>query len=107
MYKGSERRIKQKLRVKTNRKECNCWFDKNRRLKEQGYTISDACKTLEITEENKLKPTFGLPLVRTDGKRLKRSDANMITISYCPFCGEKLDKEPFSPLPGKESDNLE
>lgn len=68
---------------------CNCWHEKDNKLREMGYKISDACAMLQIKNLN-LTSKFGLPLQRTDGAKLKRDDPRMITMSHCPFCGAKL-----------------
>lgn len=68
---------------------CNCWHDKDNKLREMGYKIADACAMLQIKDLS-LTAKYGLPLARTDGKKLKRGDPTMITISFCPFCGERL-----------------
>ena len=73
----------------TETKTCNCWHEKDNKLREMGYKISDACSMLQIKDLN-LTAKFGLPLQRTDGGKLKRDDAKMITISHCPFCGVAL-----------------
>ena len=69
--------------------KCNCLHEKDDRLREKGYKISDACLML-VLADNKLTAQYGLPLQRTKGERMKRDDPRMITISHCPFCGKKL-----------------
>jgi hypothetical protein len=65
---------------------CNCWHEKDNKLREMGYKLSDACAMLQIKDLS-LTAKYGLPLQRTDGAKLKRDDPKMITISHCPFCG--------------------
>ena len=69
-------------------KPCTCWEDRNTALREKGFTISHTCSQFIITQ-TALKTQFGLPLQKAGGTRLKRSDPQMITISHCPFCGQK------------------
>ena len=68
---------------------CNCWSEKDRKLREKGYKISDACAMLQI-KDLKITAKFGLPLQRTDGAKLKPDDPRMILLSHCPFCGGGL-----------------
>lgn len=68
---------------------CNCWHEKDNKLREMGYKISDACAMLQLKDLS-LTAKYGLPLQRTDGKKLQRGDPTMITISFCPFCGRRL-----------------
>jgi len=68
---------------------CNCWHEKDNKLREMGYKIADACAMFQIINLS-LTAKFGLPLERTDGKKPKRGDPRMITISFCPFCGRRL-----------------
>jgi hypothetical protein len=70
-------------------KTCNCWDEKDSKLREMGYKISDSCAMLQIKDLN-LTAKFGLPLQRINGGKLKRDDPQMITISHCPFCGVAL-----------------
>lgn len=71
------------------RASCKCWHEKDSKIREMGFKISDDCSALQI-EELSLIGVFGLPLQRTDGKKLKKDDPKMIYISHCPFCGQKL-----------------
>ena len=71
---------------------CDCWNEKDNKLREMGYKIADACSMLQIKDLD-LTAKYGLPLQRTDGKKLSRSNAKMIIISFCPFCGKALDPQ--------------
>lgn len=72
---------------------CSCWSETNARLKEKGYKLSDACSMLKVTDELGLHATRGIPLEKADGSKLKRTDAKMLEVSYCCFCGEKYPDE--------------
>lgn len=72
---------------------CSCWSETNARLKEKGYKLSDACSMLKVTDELGLHATRGIPLEKADGSKLKRTDAKMLEVSYCCFCGKKYPDE--------------
>lgn len=48
---------------------------------------------LKVTDELGLHATRGIPLEKADGSKLKRTDAKMLEVSYCCFCGEKYPDE--------------
>jgi len=73
-----------------NNQDCNCWQEKNRGLQERGYKIADICTTLKV-DDLTLRAVHGFPLQRADGGKLKRNDPNLISISYCPFCGKPIE----------------
>lgn len=48
---------------------------------------------LKVTDELGLHATRGIPLEKADGSKLKRTDAKMLEVSYCCFCGKKYPDE--------------
>ena len=72
---------------------CSCWSETNARLKEKGYKLSDACSMLKVTDDLGLHATRGIPLEKADGSKPKRTDARMLEVSYCCFCGKKYPDE--------------
>ena len=69
---------------------CDCWFKKSKELEAKaGFKLADVCTMFTVTDELGLHATHGIPLERADGKKLKRDDARMLQMSFCPFCGEK------------------
>lgn len=73
--------------------KCDCWQTRDDGLREKfGLKVADTCSALLINEGTlDLRGIYCLPLERVDGKKLKRSDPKFIEISFCPFCGNKLD----------------
>ena len=69
---------------------CICWEKTNDALRDKGFRLSDSLTALSGLN---LRLVHILPLQRLDGKKLKRSDAQSITMSHCPFCGAKWEKE--------------
>jgi hypothetical protein len=72
-------------------KTCNCWNEKDDGLRKLGLKLSNACSMLELVEATlDIRGVYGLPLQRTDGKKLRSDDPKLLQISYCPFCGTQL-----------------
>ena len=76
----------------TTTKPCDCWGNRSARLKEMGFEFSPELQAFEIVKMNglELKHTLQLPLVRTDGKKLRSTDPRSVQMAHCPFCGAKL-----------------
>lgn len=71
---------------------CNCYEQIREKLKAQGLAISDKCKAMRITDL-KLSARLCFPLQSADGKKLKRGEPKFMFLSFCPFCGEKYERE--------------
>ncbi len=71
-------------------KDCNCWEEMNEKLHEKGFVLSRKLLSLATDEKMNMRVVKHLPIERTDGKRLKRTDPQTVLMSYCPFCGSKL-----------------
>lgn len=71
---------------------CTCWADMNEKLAEKGFRLSPVLSAISVGRTDlDLSVSRHLPLVRTDGFKLKRSDPQNVAISHCPWCGMKLD----------------
>lgn len=74
---------------------CKCWKTRDDTLRQRyGLKVADVCSALLLDDATlSLRGAYCLPLERVDGKKLKRSDPKFIEITYCPFCGKKLNDE--------------
>lgn len=70
---------------------CSCLNEKRAALKAKGFNFAHGCTSLVISRDTlDLSEVWGMPLMRDDGKHLKRTDPDMIQISHCPFCGKSM-----------------
>lgn len=60
-------------------------------LSDRGYKLSDSLSVLTVGAKLGLSIIHVLPLQRLDGKKLGRNDPKTLMMSFCPFCGTKLE----------------
>lgn len=76
---------------------CICWEMISEEQKKIGLKFDPRCTALTMVTKGegdnlsmKLRVRHGIPLVRTDGSRRKRTDPVFVMIKFCPFCGTEL-----------------
>lgn len=69
---------------------CGCWEKMNKAVAGNGMKLSDKGTGIRIVDGS-LLVVYGVPLERLDGKKLARADPKCVLMSYCPFCGARLN----------------
>ena len=72
---------------------CKCWNETEAKLREKGYRLADSLSAIQWTQSGPMKVTRMLPIMRSDHAKLKKTDPKSITISHCPFCGQKYGQD--------------
>lgn len=65
---------------------CNCWHQTDEKLNEKGFRLDRSMMAFKTD----FTLIYQLPLQRADGSKIRRSDPQGVTMSFCPFCGQAL-----------------